>query len=271
VRVSWGGDYEFYARADSPHHSAEGGFGVAGSVTTVAVTTHTFTPADTAALPFLSIEEKIGCRARDVQLHGRRRQHPAPRGRGQRVPAGNGRDHRRASRRRCHADRRPDLGQQPAVRRHEHHPDVQQRVSLPAKSFSIDFTNNFEDDDYRLGSFYIGDLTPASREVTASFSIREKDSSLWRQAVYGVSSATTPGGLTTKSDLVITMQTYENVTGTTKGSITLTIPKFALNPYGLNASGADIIESDISGQALRPNPADPICTLTVVSANDTIA
>ena len=32
-------------------------------------------------------------------------------------------------------------------------------VTVPAKSFSFDLNNNFADDDYRLGSFYIGDLT----------------------------------------------------------------------------------------------------------------
>jgi hypothetical protein len=113
-------------------------------------------------------------------------------------------------------------------------------------------------------------VAPAGREVTAGFTIREQDSTLWRQAVYG-SSATAPGGITTKNQLVITCNTYEYVTGTTVGSLTITIPKFALNPYSYGASGADIIESDLSGQALRPNPATPICTVAVVSGNATIA
>jgi len=144
-------------------------------------------------------------------------------------------------------------------------------VNVGAKKFSFDLNNNFADDDYRLGSFFIGDLTPAGREVTAGFTIREKDSAMWRQAVYGVSSATGPGGLTTKAPLVITMNTYEVLTGVTTGSLKIELPNFTLNPYGYGASGSDIIESDLTGQALRPDTADPISTFTVVSSNATIA
>ena len=53
--------------------------------------------------------------------------------------------------------------------------------------------------------------------------------------------------------------------------LVLTIPSFALTPYSLDASGADIIESDIEGQALRPNPATPVCTAKVRVAEATIA
>jgi hypothetical protein len=147
-------------------------------------------------------------------------------------------------------------------------------ITLPAKSFSIDINNNFEDDDFRLGSFYIGDLTAKRREITASFGIRESSSALWRQAVYGVSSATEPGGLTTKNQLVITAQTYEDIQGgtpATKNQLSFTIPKFALTPYGLDPSGDDIIENDVDGQALRPDPATPIMTAVVKTAKATIS
>ena len=133
-------------------------------------------------------------------------------------------------------------------------------VSLPAKSFSFDLNNNFEDDDYRLGSFYIGDLTPKRREITLGASIRETDSALWRQAVYGSSVANTPGGLSAKAPFTITMQTYEVIPGesTRKYCLKLTFPQVALSPYTLEASGDDIIESDLEFQVLRPNAARKI-------------
>lgn len=146
-------------------------------------------------------------------------------------------------------------------------------VSLPAKSFSLDVNNNFEDDDFRLGSFYIGDLTPKRREIMAGFGIREADSSLWRQATYGSSVATEAGGLTTKQPLVITMSTYETIPGSTPTlsyKLTLTIPKATIKPYGLSASGDDIIESDIEMQALRPQAHIPALSATVVTNKTTV-
>jgi hypothetical protein len=130
-------------------------------------------------------------------------------------------------------------------------------VSLPAKSFSFDLNNNFEDDDFRLGSFTMGDLTPKRREVTLGATIREQDSALWRQAAYGSSVATTPGGLSFKAPMKIVMSTYEVIPGeaSRKFALTLDFPQVALNPYALEASGDDIIESDLEFQALRPDPA----------------
>jgi hypothetical protein len=147
-------------------------------------------------------------------------------------------------------------------------------VSLPAKSFSVDINNNFEDDDFRLGSFFIGDLTPKRREITIGATIREQDSSMWRQAAYGSSAAVTPGGLSAKQPLVITMSTYEPIPGaggTLKYTMELTFPQVALKPYTLEASGDDIIESDLEFQALRPNAARKIMYVEVATDAATVA
>jgi hypothetical protein len=138
----------------------------------------------------------------------------------------------------------------------------------------MDINNNFEDDDFRLGSFFLGDLTAKGREVTGSFTIRPQDSAFWRQAVYGTSGATTVGGLTTKQQLVITCTTYEDISGSTpltKSSITITIPKVALEPYGLEPSGDDVIENDVSWRALRPTAATPLCTVVVKNGKATVS
>lgn len=147
-------------------------------------------------------------------------------------------------------------------------------VTLPAKSFSFDLNNNFEDDDYRLGSFYLGDLTPKRREVTAGVSIREQDSSLFRQATYGASAATAPGGLSTKYPLVINMSTYEPIPGaggSLKYSMKLTFPQATLTPYGFEASGDDIIESDLEIQILRPNQARKLMYAEVITDATAVA
>lgn len=271
--VSWSGDYNFYARLESLTTLLKGAFGDVATTTdvpAVGANQHVFTPSDAAQLPFFSLEEKIGSGLEtyhytDVVINTLHLEAEA---------SGylQGTVGLMAKTQLAGAvpTAAPQWDNGPML--------VGTNITLTyggvdvgAKKFSFDLNNNFADDDYRLGSFFIGDLTPAGREVTAGFTIREKDSAMWRQAVYGVSSATGPGGLTTKAPLVITMNTYEVLTGTTTGQLKIELPNFTLNPYGYGASGSDIIESDLTGQALRPDSADPISTFTVVSSNATIA
>lgn len=146
-------------------------------------------------------------------------------------------------------------------------------VALAAKSFNFDLNNNYEDDDHRLGSFYLGDLTPKRREATVGVTLREQNSNLWRQASYGSSAATTPGGLITKSGLVITMATYEGLPEVTPAStymLTLNFPTAALQPYPLEPSGDDIIDSDLTFQILRPLQYRPLVYAYVQNDQSTI-
>ena len=263
--VSWSGDYEFYARMESITTLLKGVLGVATSATATGVNTHTITPTDSATLPWLAIEEKIGSGLETYQY----------------VDAVVNTFHLEAEANGYLMGtagliaRQQTAGATPtATPVWDNSPlivgtNIQltyNGVTLPAKSFSFDINNNFEDDDFRLGSFYLGDLTAKGREVNGSFSIRPQDSALWRQAVYGAPGLTAPGGLTTKSELKITCSTYEDIPGSTpltKSSITITIPKVALEPYGLEPSGDDILENDISWRALRPVAATPIATVVV--------
>jgi hypothetical protein len=271
--VSWSGDYEFYARMNSITTLLAAALGTANTVTATGVNTHTITPSDANALPFLSIEEKIGAGLEiynytdavvntfhlEAEANGYLMGTAGLIAKKQIAGATEAAD--------TVADETPMIvGTNITVQYNG--------VTLPAKTFSIDINNNFEDDDFRLGSFYIGDLTPKRREITASFSIRETSSALWRQAVYGTNTATAPGGLTTKAGLVITMNTYEDIAGSTpltKAGLSLTFPKFMLSPYALSVSGDDIIESDLDGQAVRPDLATDIVTAVVKNGSDTIA
>lgn len=147
-------------------------------------------------------------------------------------------------------------------------------VSMAAKSFKLDFNNNYQADDFRLGSFYIGDLTPKRRELTISVNIREQDKTLWRQATYGSSAATAVGGIITKNNVVITMTTYSSIPGsspTFAWTMKWTMPQCALKPYGLAVSGDNIIDSDVEFQALRPNINQPLVYVNVANARATTA
>lgn len=146
--------------------------------------------------------------------------------------------------------------------------------NLAGKSVSVDFTNNFETDDFRLGSFFIGDLTPKRRELTVGLTIREQDHDMWRQATYGNSAATMPGGVVQKENVTITASTYSVIPGASPAlaySMSIIIPYCVLRPYALNVSGDDIIDSDIEFQALRPYPSIPLFMVRVVNHTNVVA
>jgi hypothetical protein len=264
--VSWSGDYEFYARMNALTTLLAACLGSTTSDAPVGgVSTHTITPSDASALPFLSVEEKIGAGLEvynytDAVVNTF---HLEAEANGYLMGTAG----LIAKKQIAGATEVPEtvsddtpmiVGTNITV--------TYNGVTLPAKTFSIDINNNFEDDDFRLGSFYIGDLTPKRREITASFSIRETSSALWRQAVYGTNTATAPGGITTKAPLVINMNTYEDIPASAppvKYGLSLTFPNFMLSPYALSVSGDDIIESDLDGQAVRPVLATPIVTAVV--------
>jgi hypothetical protein len=268
---AFSGDYEFYTRMGGVATLLYACLGTKADATVAATEQHTITPSDAALLPFLSIEEKIGAgletyRYNDAvvnTLHLECEANGYLMGTAGIIAA------------------KQIAGATPtASPLFDETPMIvgtnitvtYNSVSLPAKSFSLDINNNIEDDDFRLGSFYLGDLTPKRREITASFSLRQTSSAIWRQATYGTTAATQMGGLVTKQPLVITMSTYEVIGATViPYSLTLTIPKFAYKPFAFDPSGDDIIENDVEGQALRPAVATPIMTALVVNSTATVA
>lgn len=268
--AGFSGDYEFYARYGSLPTMLRATLGSAASAVATGVVTDTITPSDSATLPYLSIEETVGgmetfqysdAVANSLHLEAE------PNGYlmgtlGLIAARAVGGATKTAS---PVWDNAPmTVGTNIGI--------TYNGVNLKAKSFSLDIANNFEDDDYRLGSFYIEDLTAKRREITASFGIRHSSSAMFRQATYGLSTATAPGGATTKQQLVITATSYEDIVGgtpATKNSLTLTIPKFVLSPFSLEQSGDDVMENDIEGQAFRPDPGTAIMTAVVKRAGAT--
>lgn len=271
--ISWSGDYEFYARLESLPTLLRACLGAAGTTTATGVSTHTMTPSDSATLPFLAIEENIGGTFETMQFTDAvvNTFHLEAEANGYMMGT---------------AGLIARIGTAGATKTatptYDNSPMIVGTnitltlggVTLPAKSFALDINNNFEDDDFRLGSFTLGELTAKTREVSGSFTVRPQDSAFWRRAVMGQPAATTPGGTALKNQLVITATTYEDIVGgtpATKGSISFTIPNIVLEPFAAEPSGDDVIEHDISFRGLRPVPGTPILTSVVKSARATIA
>jgi len=273
--VSWSGDFEFYARMKSLPTLLRGALGTAVSNTTTGVTTHTITPSDAALLPFLSAQHQVGS-GLDVYdytdivvntLHLEAEANGYLMGTVgliavKEVAGATPIDESSLD------DGTPMMvGTNISL--------TLNGVTLPAKSFSLDINNNFEDDDFRLGSLYLNQLSPKRREVTGSVTIRPEDSSLFRRATYGGAALTQAGGTTVKDQMVITMNTYEYIPGatpsTTTYQLTITIPKIALQPFGFEPSGDDLIENDIEFQALRPVIGTGLMTAVVRNGTADIA
>lgn len=266
--VVWQGDLEFYTRMKEMSILLKGVLGTPSApVTTTGVTTHTFTPQDT--LPIFSLEEKVGntfevYRYNDAKINSL---HLEAEANGYLMGTVNVLAKQQIG------------GQTPGTPTtiYDQSPLVvgtnitvtYNAVSLPAKSFSLDISNNIENDDFRLGSFFIGDTTEKRREMSMNVTVRPQDSGLWRQAVYGTAAATAVGGLTTKQQTVITLTTYEDIpagTPATKYSLAITVPKSIIAPFEVSPSGDDVIEHSFDIQALRPDPS--VALATFVLKND---
>ncbi len=269
--VSWSGEYDFYARSRAVATLLRAALGSATSVATLPSHAHTITPIDIGSLPYLSVEEAVGdgfevfnftdAKVNTFHLEAEAngylmgtvglvaRQQVAGATRTA-VPA---------------VDTNPMfVGTNISV--------TYNAVTLPAKTFSLDVNNNLEDDDFRLGSFFLNDMTEKRRELTMGVTIRPQNSALWRQALYGVAAATQPGGLTTKQQAVITMETYEVIgASAVKHKIQVTVPKAIFEPLAVEPSGDDIIELDFALRALRPDPTTAIATFVVVNDQAAIA
>lgn len=271
--VSFSGDYEAYARLESIATLLAAALGA--RVTTndtpaAGANEHVITPSD-GALPYLSVQEKIGdgLDAYDYLNAVVNSFHLEAEPNGYLMCTAGMIAERQTAQAAPEAN--PSWDNSPLIVGTNITVEYA-GVVLPAKSFSLDINNNFEDDDFRLGSFFLGDLTPKRREITASVSLRHEDKATFRQATYGTAAATAPGGLTTKDVLKITCETYENIGATSiKGTLEIELPKVIFAPFAFAPSGDDILENDIEMQAVRPDNAVDIMTATIYNGATAIA
>jgi hypothetical protein len=149
-------------------------------------------------------------------------------------------------------------------------------TSLKAKKFTLDYQNNIETNDFRLGSVYMFDAVEKRRSLTMTVDIRPEDSNLWKTAMWGSSAATTaaPGAAATGA-IQITCTSFETignvVSGGTPYGFTLTIPSAVLKPFKITPSGDDVIGATLEIQATRPNVALPLITATVTNNLATVS
>jgi hypothetical protein len=270
--ISFSGEYDFYGRMESLAWFFKAALGtsvVSGTAPTGF--THTATPSDTS-LPWVSVEEKIGnafevfkytdCKVNSLHLeadsNGYLMGTAGIIGLTQALTTATAQGTQRR-------DSSPlAVGTNITV--------AWNAIALPAKSFSIDINNNLEDDDFRLGSLFLGDLTEKRREVTMGCTIRPNDSALWRTAMWGGPAATAPLGQSFKDDVLITVTSYEDIPGATAGvkySLTITIPQAIIAPFSVDPSGDDVLEHDLEIRAVRPSLATPILTAAVKNSYTT--
>lgn len=264
--IAWSGTYDLYARMKELAIILKGLLGAPATVTTTGVSVHTFTPISTA-LPIFSIEENIAgtfeCfRYNDAKVNTF---HLEAEANGY-LMASMGLIAKNQI-----AGATPT---NPAGTLYDTSPMIvgtnitvtYNAVSLPAKSFSLDVNNNMEDNDFRLGSFFLGEINEKRREFNMGFKIRPADSTIWRQAVYGTTGATAPGGIPTKQQTIITLQSYEYIPSgipSTTYTLTITIPSSVIKPFAATPNQDDIIEHDLEIVALRPDPAVAVATLVL--------
>ena len=274
--IAFSGEYDVYLRMESLAFFLKAVFGSAATAGDAGTGfTHTITPADDTALPWVSVEEKIAntyeaFEYTDVKLNSFHMEADAG-GYLMGTVGAIGLDQALLGAPTDISTANVDtsaliVGTNITV--------DWGGVQLPAKSFSFDVNNNIEDDDFRLGSFFLGDAVEKRRELTMGVTIRPQDSTLWRTAMWGGPAATAPGGLSYKDDAVITIDSYETIPGTeatpVKYSATFTVPSAVIAPFNPEPSGDDVLEHDLEIRGVRPDPAVPIVTAEVVNSLATL-
>lgn len=266
--VSYSGEYEFYARTESLATLLKG---VTGSASTVATGvapndyyTHTITPA--ATLPWLSIEEAIST-ADTIQYTDAKVNSLSL----ECEPAGYlmGTAGIIAKTATAGATRTasPVWDTNPLMVGTSMTVTIGGLTSYITRSFSLELTNNIEDDVFKLGSIGLASLVEKQRELTMSMTIRPENINLWREAVFGSAAATTPqSGAAAQKAVNILIQSFENVNSSAvKYSLEIDVPYCNITPFNLEPSGDDVIEVDVEFQALKPVAATPLVTFEVVN------
>jgi hypothetical protein len=271
--VTYSGEHNFYVRSEALPLALYGVLGGGGGAPTGSGTAgyvHTFTPADT--LPFFTLQEQVAnsfdtFKYTDTYFDSLKLE--------------------------CAADgymmgtlglaaRQQDAGQTPATPAFDATPMyvgsnitiTYNAVTVQAQSFTFEYKNNLEKNHFILGSLLVDAMTPKRRDITGTFALRPQANTFFRQAMYGNSSATTPTGLPTAQQLIITATTYEIITGATSQvyTTTITLPEVELLPFKPTATGDNVLEHSIDFRVVKiaaSNAATVAVTNGVATAYNT--
>lgn len=240
------------------------------------MTSHVITPSDAASLPWLSVEERLSfdlesfrytdAKVTRLRLEGDATGYVTAQADLIAMTGESGFTAQNAATAGAKTDISPMIvGSQVTVKWNG--------ATLPAKTFNFEVANNMEDNDFRLGSYTLGDITEKRRMFKLGCTIRPENSNLWKDAVWGGSGLTAPrAGKAVYGSLELTMTTFENIQGAaTPYSIKFEVPTAAMSPFAMVPRGEDVIEHDIEFTLLRDDPLVPIVTCTVVNDLATVS
>lgn len=143
-------------------------------------------------------------------------------------------------------------------------------------SATVGIANNLSDDEFVIGSRFLGDLTPGAQEITVGGEIRLGNNTpslteLYRAALYGAPDATEPAGLepfSTDAALTIASPKLIGASTTEKYRAVFTMPHLVIAGFPLEASGADPLGATIEGRAYD-GPDGPSLTVDIYNARST--
>ena len=116
-------------------------------------------------------------------------------------------------------------------------------VAISAKSCNVDYKNNLDGDDFRVGSRFLGDITEKRRELDISMEIvLNTTSELYKKAFYGSASASEAGFDVYAESLDIILDSPTNIADTDVSyKILLQIKNAVFMAAPTPASGDDLV------------------------------
>jgi hypothetical protein len=263
--IKWSGSISFNLRPEALGMLLLGAFGSVSSNTVGAVTTHTFTPANT--LPLLSIEKAVSDGLEvfgytDVKVNSLRIECAAG-------EIATGTCEVIATKETSDIAASTPVFEDAPIFTFAGGQVKVDTVVASVKAVSFELNNNIQDDDYRIGSRYLGTLTPKRRELTASIDVVPEDSDEYKKAVYGASNLTeaanTQPVYTGSLEILFESLTGQVIpTTSTKYSLKIEVPEAIFKSAPIPTSGDEMIVQSI--EMLPVKGAGNIATATLINS-----
>lgn len=142
-------------------------------------------------------------------------------------------------------------------------------AAAKATNINIDLQAMLSDDEFSVGNYFLDDITLLGRQAAISFEVILRDATLWRQ-VYRNGAGTVGTGAWDPAvftgELSVNLLTASAMTGTTttKGSLTLVIPKMNYLAFPIGLRGNELVRVGLRGSLTQPGTSIPL-TATLVN------